>query len=327
MKRKHALVGVMAISLFFITCKKDDSGSSDNTTTTTTSGTALTPKEQARKDYMDMYVGSTVSGFTWNGNAASCDPGTLSADVLAKALLRVKYFRKAAGLPNDKITMEADLNAKCQRNALMIKANNSLSHTPPTTWSCYTQDGYDAANNGNIAIGSSDVDNITAWMEDGGANNTRVGHRRWILFSNASKFGFGCTQSSGTLWVINDMSSFALPAGVPEYTSWPPKGFIPRQVVFPRWSFSVPAGNFPFQVDFTNASVTMKDASGTTVPLTIVDKTAISNSYIGDNSITWEPTGVELNSNFDQKYTVTVANVLVNGTAKSYTYDVTIFNP
>jgi hypothetical protein len=39
----------------------------------------------------------------------------------------------------------------------MIKANGRLSHTPPNTWKCYTEDGYLAANKGNISFGMSDV--------------------------------------------------------------------------------------------------------------------------------------------------------------------------
>lgn len=326
MNKKHILWGVMAISLFFITCKKDD-GESSTTTTTTTSG-VLTAKEQAQKDYMDMYVGSAVTGYTWNGNTANCAAGTLSQDLQNKTLLRIKYFRKLAGLPNDKITMEADLSAKCQDNALMIRANNAIDHQPPTNWKCYTADGALAAGKGNISFGTSDVKNIDAWMQDAGSNNMEVGHRRWILFSNATKFGIGFTESSGTLWVINGLPSpYSLPAATPEYIAWPPKGFVPRQVVYPRWSLGVPATSYPFQVDFTNATVTMVNAAGTTVPLNVIYRNPISNSYGGDNTISWEPTGVDLNSNFDQKYTVTVANVMVNGTAKSYTYDVTIFNP
>ncbi|MES2779769.1 MAG: CAP domain-containing protein [Bacteroidota bacterium] len=327
MNKKHALIGVMAISLFFITCKKDDSGSSDNTTTTTTSG-ALTEKEQAQKDYIDMYVGSGVSGFSWNGDITNCIPGTLSQELLDKTLLRIKYYRKLAGLPNDKITMEADLSAKCQQNALMIRANNAISHDPPTSWKCYTADGAEAAGKGNISFGTSDVKNIDAWMQDAGGNNLKVGHRRWILFSNATKFGIGFTESSGTLWVINGLPSpYSLPAATPEYIAWPPKGVVPRQVVYPRWSLGVGATSYPFQVDFTNATVTMKDQAGVDVPLTIIYRSAISGTYGGDNTISWEPTGINLSSNFDVKYTVSVGNVMVNGTAKSYTYDVTIFNP
>lgn len=329
MNKKLTMIALGALTLTFITCKKESSNDTGATTTGTTSTTtgALSARDQAKADYTNMYLGSAVVGFAWNGSTATCTPGTLSQDILDKALLRIKYFRKAAGVPSGKITMEADLSAKCQQNALMIKANNNLSHNPPTSWTCYTEAGKEAAASGNIALGASDVQNMDLWMEDGGTGNERVGHRRWILFSNASKFGFGSTDRSGTLWVINNDADFILPAGTPEFIAWPPQGYVPKQVVYPRWSFSVPMGSFPFQADFTNAVVTMKNDAGAAVSLNVISRTNISNSYVGDNSITWEPTGINLTSDADVKYTVSISNVMVNGVSKSYQYDAIIFAP
>ncbi len=334
MKITHTLQIATAVCLLaFVACQKEDSKDDNTTTTSTTSTTGttnapLTAKDLARQDFNTMYVGSAVPAFTWNGNTGSCAAGTLSQDVLDKALLRLKYFRKAAGLPNDGIVMNPTLNAKCQQAALMFKANNSISHFPPNTWSCYTADGAEAAGNGNIAFGVSDVENINLWIEDEGDNNTEVGHRRWMLYSRASDFGFGCTNSTGTLWVINDnVADLPLPATTPEYVAWPPKGFVPRDVVYPRWSLSVPAPSHPYQVNFTQAAVVVKNAAGAELPVLIEYATPISNSYAGDNTITFKPDGIVLNSDADQQYSVKVSNVMVNGVAKTYEYDVTIFKP
>lgn len=117
-----------------------------------------------------------------------------------------------------------------------------------------------------------------------------------------------------------------LPAKTPAYIAWPPKGYIPRDVVYPRWSLSIPAPTSPFQVDFTNADVTMTDSKGEEVSLIIEYASPVGNSY-GDNSIIWRPSGINLSSTADQKYTVKVSNVLVGGVAKNYQYDVTIFKP
>lgn len=310
-----------AVSLF-VTCKKEESSKPEENQAN------FTAREQAVADYKEMYLGSAVSNFVWNGNASNCNPGTLPDDVLAKAFLRIKYFRKVAGISNSGISIEADLNAKCQKHALMTTANNNtLSHTPDASWKCYTADGADAAKNGNIAYGRSNVESVSQWMEDAGSNNTKVGHRRWILYSMATKYGFGCTQDAATMWVINNGSGFNLPASSPEFIAWPASGYIPRQVVYPRWSFAVPLGSFPFQVDFTNATVSMVNASGGNVPLTIVHKASISSTYVGDNTIVWEPTGINLSSTEDQKYTVTINGVMVNGVSKNYTYQVIIINP
>jgi hypothetical protein len=323
MKMKHYLLLAFVVgAVTFNGCKKDDGGTETETTTPTDA------KAVALKDYKEMYLASSVSAFTWNGNTADCNAGTLSQDVLDKALLRLKYFRKAAGLSNDRISFSASFNTKCQQNALMIKANNAISHAPPTSWKCYSQAGADAAASGNIAYGSSDINNIQLWMEDGGSNNAEAGHRRWILYSRADVFGFGATNSSGTLWVFgNTGPSDPLPAKTPSYVAWPPKGFIPQNVVYNRWSLSVPAPSYPFQVDFTAATVVMKNATGANVPLTIDYANPIQSSYGGDNSIVWIPTGINLSASSDQKYSVKVANVKVGGVAKTYEYDVTIFKP
>lgn len=326
MKTKHYLSALVIVGAFvFVACQKDDDSTEKETPTTTT---PLTAKDLARADFNTMYKAADVTGFTWNGNVTDCNPGTLSQAVLDKALLRLKYFRKAAGLSNADITMDAALNTKCQYDALMTKANNMLSHAPLSTWKCYSAEGADAAANGNIAMGVSDVENINLWMEDEGSNNARVGHRRWMLYSRATKFGFGCTESSATLWVINSgAGTSALPAKTPAYIAWPPKGFVPRDVVYPRWSLSVPAPTYPYQVDFTNATVVMTRADGTNVPLTIEFANPIESTYRGDNTITWRPTGINLATDADHKYTVKVSNVLVSGVAKDYQYDVTIFKP
>lgn len=330
MKTKHYLGAfILAGALSFVACQKDDDSGDDNTTTTTsTTTTAPTAKDLARTDFNNMYKASIVTGFTWNGNVNDCDPGTLSQSVLDKALLRIKYFRKAAGLSNTGIVLNATYNAKCQYNALMINANGAISHFPPSTWKCYSAEGAEAAGKGNIAMGSSDVQNINAWMKDEGSNNAAVGHRRWILYSRADQFGFGCTATSGTLWVINSGSgNRPLPSTTPKYVAWPPKGYIPRDVVYPRWSLSVPAPSYPYQVDFTQATVEMINPAGTSFSPQIEYANPIEQNYMGDNTISWRPAGINLSSDADQKYTVKVSNVLVGGVATNYQYDVIIFKP
>jgi hypothetical protein len=327
MKIKHCLqVSFMVGLLTFVACQKEET--KEETKPTTTTGGVTDAKELARQDFVSMYAGSDVASFTWNGNTTNCNAGTLPQEVLDKAMLRIKYFRKAAGLSNDAISMNAVYNAKSQQAALMMKANNSLSHVPPTTWSCYTADGAEAAQKGNIAFGVSDVENINLWVEDEGSNNKEVGHRRWILYSRATQFGFGSTSNTATLWVINSgVGSSALPAGTPEYVAWPPKGFVPRDVVYPRWSLSIPAPTYPYQVDFTQATVVMKDPAGAEVPLTIEYANPIQQTYAGDNTLTWRPSGIQTSLDTDQKYSVKVSNVLVGGSPKTYEYDVTIFKP
>ncbi|MDF1550669.1 MAG: hypothetical protein P1P88_22800 [Bacteroidales bacterium] len=47
----------------------------------------------------------------------------------------------------------------------------------------------------------------------------------------------------------------------------------------------------------------------------------------GDNTIVWQPTGINTTSDTDISYKVSVKNVVVSGEAKSFEYTVVIINP
>ena len=49
----------------------------------------------------------------------------------------------------------------------MMRANNMMSHMPPTTWTCYTADGAEAAGNSNISSGQA-VSSVDLYMIDPG---------------------------------------------------------------------------------------------------------------------------------------------------------------
>ena len=105
------------------------------------------------------------------------------------------------------------------------------------------------------------------------------------------------------------------------YVAWPPKGFVPYQTVYPRWSFTLRGG------DFTNATVTMTRPGNVSVPATIIDRSTFAGPgivWVANNladGASWpKPTS-------DDPITVTVGNVIVGGTPQSFTYTTTIFDP
>ncbi len=291
------LAGVLSTQM---ACKKDKSDS------------AATARQKVLDDYNQNYLGSAVTNVGWTGSTTTCTPGTVGADVDAKVLQRINYFRRQVGL-NDNITLDVVKNQKCMQAALMMQANNALNHTPPNTWKCYTADGASAAGVSNLGLGYNSTNALSGMMQDGGSGNTACGHRRWILFSRALTMGHGSTTGSMALWVIGGASPTP-PAGMPEFISWPPKGFVVATLVYPRWSFSIPSA------DFSAATVSMTDNNGNTLSCNIVSTV----SGYGDNSIIWEPTGVITNSSSDQKYTVTLSNVKIGADTKTFKYEVTV---
>ena len=145
-------------------------------------------RETSREFYNLVFGASENVPMDWSGSFAGCIPGTNSTTYLEGVIRRVNYFRAMAGIPSS-ITFSNEYSRKAQLAALIMGANNSLSHFPPMTWSCYTADGYEAAGKSNIAIGNAGPDAISAYIEDFGGNNAVVGHRRWILYPQTQLMG------------------------------------------------------------------------------------------------------------------------------------------
>jgi hypothetical protein len=217
----------------------------------------------------------------------------------------------------------------------MFSANRNISHSPPTNWVDYSADGAEAAANSNICYGSPAIDpgcmNLYLW--DTGSGNTAVGHRRWLLYPQTQTFGTGDVPQSGpqanpypaanALWVFDGNFGATRPATRDFYVAWPPPGYVPYQLVSPRWSFSYP------NADFSTATVSMQ-RNGSAVPVRLEQ---VQNGY-GENSIVWVPDNLDANAFFqpmppaaDTKSTVTISNVLVNGNAQTFQYSVTVFDP
>lgn len=287
----------------------------DTTDTTTWQGPIINPakynRDSAVKDYNEMYLGSKVVFTTWTGNVGSCDPGTVPQSVHDAVIKRINYFRKITGLNYDCV-MDASLFPAQQQTALMMTANFDLSHNPPATWSCYTQDGADGAAKSNLRLGSAATDAVTAFMEDSEDYNEAVGHRRWLLYSKQSAFSHGSTENAAVIHVVVKAEN----THIPEFIAYPPATYVPSAVVFTRWSFSIP------NADFSAATVTMTH-DGNNVGVKVVSK----DFKVADNTIVWEPQiPVPSPTTDDLTYKVTVSGI--GGADKSsYTYEVIVIKP
>jgi uncharacterized protein YkwD len=236
--------------------------------------------------YLDHYQNAPTPNNNWSGSVAGCVPGTTSAAFQTAVAERINYFRAMGGVPAG-ITIDASFSTQAQAAALMMSANNSLNHTPPTTWTCYTAGGAQGAGSSNLALGMFGWDAIDGYMQDSGANNVFVGHRRWILHPQTQIMGTGDVPSStgvspsNALYVFDSHTFDPLPAlREPDgFVAWPPRGYVPYTVVYPRWSFAYADANL------SGATVTMKAANGSALSLT---QQPVTNGY-GLNTLVWEP--------------------------------------
>jgi len=285
---------------------------------------AVNPNDRASvvQLYQSTYQASQGIASGWTGNRSTCTAGTTSQAYADATILRVNYFRAMAGLPSD-VILTNTWNPKAQEAALMMSAQKALSHSPDTSWSCYTAAGAEAAGKSNLALGVDAAAAINLYMDDpGSGGNAAVGHRRWILYPPTKVMGVGNIPGTGgsaanDLWVIGGAGT--RPAQ-PAWVAWPPPGYVPWQILprtSGRWSFSYPGATF------SGAAISMRHA-GTNVTVILE---AQAQGY-GDNTIVWKPQGIPTSAPAgDTIYSVIVSNVVVSGKATMFAYNVTIIDP
>lgn len=273
--------------------------------------------------YHSAYVPGDAVPLTWTGSIATCDPGTTDAAHQQAVIARVNYYRALNDLPPVTLLAMPE-TGQVQAAALMMSANNNLSHFPPTTWICYSAAGATGAGSANIALGLQGVAAIDLFMDDFGTGNSATGHRRWVIFPPRTAMATGDVpggnqppRPANALYVFGP--SGARPA-TPNGIAWPPPGFVPYQNLparSNRWSFSYPGA------DFTTASVTMTGPGGA-IPVTFE---MIQNGF-GDNTLVFLPTGVSYDKPAaDTTYTITVGGMTGANVPATVTYSVTIIDP
>jgi hypothetical protein len=196
---------------------------------------------------------------TWTGNADTCDPGDVTEPGRTNALKILNLYRFLAEMPE--VTSDPARNAKAQQCALMQSVNGSLSHTPPTTWKCYTADGAEASGKSNITSAKG-VAAMDGYMTD--RNVAQMGHRRWALANSLGPIGLGSASKGSCFWNLDGTGK----AGKP-FVAWPPIGPVPADVFRVN---SLDTAGWTIQSDSINldtATVTITDA-GQDRPVTVV---------------------------------------------------------
>lgn len=292
---------------------------------------AVSDREQVRIFFNTVYAASEGVEIGWTGFFSTGDPGTTAFEYREAVRRRINYFRAMAGIPAE-IRFSEVLNRKCQQSALMMSANNELSHTPPRNWIFWTEEGAEAAGHSNLALGSAGPDAIVGLVRDNGGNNSAVGHRRWFLYPESHTMGTGDVPRTddhppaNVTWVHPDPDQASSVATVRDgFVAWPPPGFVPYQVIYPRWSFSVR------DAAFSGATVTMT-RSGTNIPVRLEQ---VQDGF-GDNSLVWiadnQSTDSFLSSSWPRPIAeapikVVVDRVRVGGAVRRFEYSVTPIDP
>lgn len=315
---------ILSALFLSVSCSKDsaadnqDNSQTDGTDTenpeTGKPETGKADRAKAKQLYADYYNASrdTGSEISWTGSEPDCLPGSVPQDTKDKIFLRLSYFRKAVGL-NNAIAENTSKSEKAQKAALMMHANGILDHFPPDDWKCFSADGKEGAAN-SLLTSTRNAGAIDSYIQDQGGDNFPVGHRRWLLWPRLQEIGVGNTSSYNAVWVLGNPGT--RPADAPEFIAWPPQGYLPKQMAYPRWSFSIA------KADFGDTEISMRVKNGENIALEVEELTGI----YGDNTIVWKP---ELNPNTlteDTSYVISLNKVGIDGDSQDFEYEVVLFD-
>ena len=279
------------------------------------------------------FYSSIATLYSVQPDLSTCQAGTLKPEVGQRVLAVLNNIRAFHRLPP--VTYATADEAAEMQSALIQAANGALSHTPPTTWNCYTGTGATASGQSNLYIGlgnglsyTRNDDVMIGWLTD--VDNlvlNSVGHRRWLLYPFLSTVAYGRVAGryqlsnkadASALKVIN--TAQATPASLPDIVAYPyedyPSRYFANNALF---SFGVIANKSSAfgsnaSVNFSAATIVVRERGAGTLA---VSQIAFDNEGFGlPNNLQWKVAGLKANTFYD----VTIDKVNVGGTLKTYTY-------
>jgi uncharacterized protein YkwD len=261
---------------------------------------------------------------------ASCRPGTLKASVRADVLARLNAIRALHNLPA--VTYSDVEEAAEAQSSLMMAVNRQLSHTPPTSWTCYTADGAAAAGSSNLIGGwgnglpfSTEENHLADWLTEYGS--AAIGHRRWLLDPFLGTISYsrvtyqtadGQRWNAASLRVFNFTTAPPPPRSIPAFVAYPYGDYPVRYFRAGDYlSFTaVPNSGGRFganaSVGYAGATISVTGPSGA---LAVSDVAADNLGYGVANAVQWRVAGLQSGVT----YRVTISGI-TGAAQSSYSY-------
>lgn len=263
-------------------------------------------------------------------DVASCRAGTLKASVKADFLAKLNAIRALHQLPA--VTYSDFEDAQEAESSLMMAVNRQLSHTPPTSWTCYTAAGGAAAGASNLIGGwgtglgfNTEDDYLGSWLTEIGSAS--IGHRRWILdpFLGKTSYGRvtvvmpdGSRASAASMRVFNFAAGGPVPSNVPAFVAYPFGDYPARYFNTAAYlSFSASPGKTSAfganaNVGFGGATITVTGPAGA---LAVSNVSSDNDGYGLANNVQWKVAGLQAGVT----YTVRITGV-TGSTQSDYSY-------
>ncbi len=274
---------------------------------------------------------------------ANCEPGAVAEREKEAVLDYVNEIRSRHGLAP--VTYDETYDEETAQAALLIVANNYMTHFPAEDSECYTEAGATGSASSNLYWGSPEeghgdpllapsTANVRGWLID--EDVPALGHRRWLLDPFLHKISYGRVDGPpvgddadrvghGSALKVIYAEKPKLDDTAPDFVAYP-YGDYPVDLFKLGWYWSFSAlvdPSDPWQneaIDFSKATVTVRRGRRTLT----VRNVSFNNDGIGlPNHLQWQVPDARI----DVPYTVEIANVDVAGRLRSYTYDVMFTEP
>jgi uncharacterized protein YkwD len=298
----------------------------------TQDGNSKTQVAESKTISFDVFAASSMST---TPDINNCYAGKLSTSFRNEFLNEINTIRTLHGLPI--IQYDYAHEDEMMQTALILAANNILTHYPDSNTTCYSDIGAVGAKTSSLVMGVrwnmydySPTESIIGWLNDKfNVVTNSVGHRRWILDPFLQKSAYGSVNapsikdtqfpyvvatSHKTVYSTRNATTTALGVIAYPYHDYPAKYFadgVPLSI-----SILIDQNSFwaNQNVDYSKAELVVTQRGGAIQNISNI-------SY--DNIATGIPNNIQFN--FDDLknnviYDVKLSNVLVNGTPKDYSY-------
>jgi len=273
-------------------------------------------------------------------DVAACTSGIPSDSEKLKVLNRINYLRAIHKLKPVKYDDAYDeMTGEC---ALIIAANENLSHTPESSWKCWSQVAYDGCYSSNISLAAATNYDLSAtdsativdgfMTEENEVPPTTLGHRRWFIDPWLNSIAFGRADYSdghghfvlgSAVKVINrddpndqqDISDTDIEFVAYPFETYPAELYNDNVMM----SFTVIKDKFSKYsngtgIVFSTATIAIVDQNNKTMKVKNIEFD--TDGYGVPNNLRWYAEGIKPNV----KYNVTVSNVMINNNSELYQY-------
>lgn len=205
-------------------------------------------KELMQNVFDSSYFETKQVAYLKDPNRRSCYEGQLSSRDKQEFLRNLNFVRMLAGLGNVQ-GLDSKSSINCQKAAWCLTVNNTITHSIPRSFKCYSSGAVLAAKKSNLSIGYQPGHALFGMLRDEEKSNYSVGHRRWLLNPSLQRPGYGLTDKVAVVQVIGKEVNATLDQqSIDEYETrpitWPVSGIHPTFLATTRFSFSLASASF-----------------------------------------------------------------------------------